>query len=58
MIDYNLRKQMEQALLEGRHSDALRLSQELDIQILQATKAMVKTTDSTLSSINTERSQS
>lgn len=58
MIDYNLRKQIEQALLEGRQEDALRLSQELDIQILQATKAMVKTTDSTLSSINTERSQS
>lgn len=58
MIDYNLRKQIEQALLEGRQEDALRLSQELDIQILQATKAMVKTTDSTLSSTNKERSQS
>jgi hypothetical protein len=42
MIDYQLKNQMEQAFLEGRQDDALKLSQELDVQIVQATKAMME----------------
>lgn len=57
MIDYHLKKQMEQALLEGRMQDALLFSQKLDVQIVQATKAMMKINTS-VSSINKERGQS
>lgn len=57
MIDYYLRKQLEQAFLEGRYKDALRLSQELDIKILQGTKAMMKTSNSTMLNTDKERSQ-
>lgn len=57
MIDYQLKKQMEQALLEGRKQDALILSQKLDVQIVQATKAMMEA-NASVSSSNIERSQS
>jgi hypothetical protein len=57
MIDYQLKKQMEQALLEGRKQDALILSQKLDVQIVQATKAMIEA-NASVSSNNIERSQS
>lgn len=57
MIDYNLKKQMEQALLEGRKQDALLLSRKLDVQIVQATKAMMEA-NASISSRNIERSRS
>lgn len=57
MIDDQLKKQMEQALLEGRNQDALMLSQRLDVQIVQATKAMMEA-NASVSPSNIERSQS
>lgn len=56
MIEYQLKKEMEQALIEGRMLDALVFSQKLDVQIVQETKALMKAHSS--KSSENERSQS
>jgi hypothetical protein len=53
MIDNLLKKQMEQAFLEGRMQDALVFSQKLDVQVVQATKALMEAH----SQISSKRSQ-
>jgi len=43
MIDKNLHNRMEQALLDGQYDEALELSQQLDIQILDEMKKIMET---------------
>lgn len=38
MVSDELRNQMEQAYISGNYNEALKLSQQLDIQILEAVK--------------------
>ena len=42
MINYELKKQMEHALLNGRYDEALELSRQLDKQILEIVKNQIE----------------
>ena len=42
MINYELKKQMEYALLNGRYDEALVLSQQLDKQVLEELRNQLK----------------